>query len=440
MDVPRLRTPPPLVPVSPLDVAALEPLLRAGVDPTAKPVFLAVLGRDAHALRSALTRADARAALRLHAWSLCGPLQLAASLGQDALVEQLLVAGALVNAVDARGRTALLEAAVGGFEAVLHTLLRRGANPLARDTSSMTAAYAAAAQGHTELLQTLLVQAPALADVVTDAGDTPLHAAAAAGHLGSSTLLAERATAMVSTRNRAGFTPLRVALHAGHALVVACLLRHGASDGPRGLELALPHPRCIQVLLENSYDPSACNALFLAVACGYADSTAYLLAQKYAHLDVNARAERFGGNTVAHAAAWRGDAALLRQLRAYDGRLDVNQENTAGATPLLLAASLGHVDAVRCLLQDFAATDVDVQSQDGATALYMAAWRGYVDVLALLLEEGQGIGSHAAKGHPHDSQQHQRTLSSSLRRETLHFTRRCITATRGARSCCSKQG
>ncbi|KAM4747275.1 KN motif and ankyrin repeat domain-containing protein 2 [Rhinophrynus dorsalis] len=127
------------------------------------------------------------------------------------------------------------------------------------------------------------------------------------------------------------------------------------------------------------------------------------------------------GNTAVHYAVSQSNFTVVRQL-LETGLCDVNRQNKAGFTPLMLTAlaafrsdediktvtqmlrlgdvncrasqagqtalmlavSHGRLDVVRALLE--CGADVNVQDHDGSTALMCACEHGHVDIVSLLLE------------------------------------------------------
>lgn len=80
-------------------------------------------------------------------------------------------------------------------------------------------------------------------------------------------------------------------------------------------------------------------------------------------------------------AALKGQQDIVAKLMARDA--DVNKP---GWTPLHYAASGGHVEIMKKLLEAFAF--IDAQSPNGTTPLMMAAMYGSSDAVKLLLDEG----------------------------------------------------
>jgi len=80
-----------------------------------------------------------------------------------------------------------------------------------------------------------------------------------------------------------------------------------------------------------------------------------------------------------------GDLEKVRELLKQSGR-----------TPLHLAASRGHLDVARLLVESGA--DVDARSEFGYTPLHVAAMEGYLDVARLLVESGADVDARDKKG------------------------------------------
>ena len=87
-----------------------------------------------------------------------------------------------------------------------------------------------------------------------------------------------------------------------------------------------------------------------------------------------------------------GESPLM--LAALNGQLDLSEKmvqkgadvNKTGWTPLHYAASNGHVPVIKLLLENHAY--IDAESPNGSTPLMMAGMYGSVEAVKLLLEEG----------------------------------------------------
>lgn len=86
-----------------------------------------------------------------------------------------------------------------------------------------------------------------------------------------------------------------------------------------------------------------------------------------------------------HEAAKRGDLAGVIQL--LDSGVDVGLADNGGNTPLMYAATNGHTEVVKVLLNYD--TNLNVFNHDGSTALIMAAsWLGNLEIVKILLIRG----------------------------------------------------
>ncbi len=70
---------------------------------------------------------------------------------------------------------------------------------------------------------------------------------------------------------------------------------------------------------------------------------------------------------------------------------DINPKNSNGATPLVVAAELGHIAAVRLLAESNAS--LDDQMLNGHTALLFAIRNGHLSIVQYLLNVGADPGS-----------------------------------------------
>ena len=97
-------------------------------------------------------------------------------------------------------------------------------------------------------------------------------------------------------------------------------------------------------------------------------------------------------------AAAEGDVDAVRQHIAA-GTDPNTQHPTNGSTPLIVAATFGHTEVARALIQGGA--DLEIQNSDGSTALHAAAFLCHEDIVRSLIEHGanrdarNGTGSTA---------------------------------------------
>jgi len=107
---------------------------------------------------------------------------------------------------------------------------------------------------------------------------------------------------------------------------------------------------------------------------------------------VNLRAPTVDRETPLLRAASEGHLEVVQLL--IDNGADVNARTTGGGTPLHYATS--HLEVVRRLLDNGA--DVNVKGHKGATALHFAAAKGNVAVARLLIERGADVNARDLSG------------------------------------------
>jgi ankyrin repeat protein len=286
--------------------AALPPLCGA---PNKRCVdaVAAILGHPAGA--ATVTAADARGRTPLH-WAALG--------GHADIARRLLDAGAVVGAVDLRRATPLLLAAEGCHAAVAAVLLADAGGRASVDTADhggTTPLYAAATRGAAVLVRALLDSgADAARESVGCA--TPLHAAALGGSPDVMAALLSTARGASTVNAPAGldlhFTPLHMTLHTSSAV------------------------KCVRVLLAAGADAAAIAG---------------------------------DGSTPLHCAIRSFDAeAALLLLETPAGAATVTVADRSGETPLLAAASCGMAALIRPLLD--AGADLAAVTAQGHTVLH----------------------------------------------------------------------
>ena len=350
------------------------------------------------------SQAEVRAAGQADSNSLDNELIVAAARGDTAAVQQLLQAGAHIEATDKWGSTPLLEAVQNSKTEVVKLLLEKGANIEAANGGG-SALLLAAGAGNTEMVK-LLLDKGANTGAADGYGDTALLKADDRGDTGMAKLLLEKG-ANAQVKGRSGFLALLHAASGGNAEVVRRLLEKGAMDSVDGMALhgAVLNGRAevVKLLLENggnteSKDRIGYTPLLVAAQEDKADVVKQLLA-KGANLD----AKDDHGETALHVAAHRGSTEVVRLL--LDKGANLEARDSDGFTPLLCAAEAGGkiffgrqgadivkypaVDVVNLLLDRGA--NLEAKSNWGQTALHRAAFRGRPDVVKVLLDRGANI-------------------------------------------------
>ncbi|PIK60415.1 putative ankyrin repeat and KH domain-containing protein mask [Apostichopus japonicus] len=129
--------------------------------------------------------------------------------------------------------------------------------------------------------------------------------------------------------------------------------------------------------------------LSLACSGGYFELAQVLL-------KINANVEDRGSKrdcTPLMEAASAGHVDIVKLLLEYEA--DVNAQSSAGNTPLMYACSGGHEEIVKILLDNGA--KIEDHNENGHTPLMEAASSGHVAIAKILLERGAGINTHSTE-------------------------------------------
>jgi ankyrin repeat protein len=295
-------------------------------------------------------------------------LHLAAYLGLEDVVRQLIQRGDQINIRDSFGGTPLTWAARNGREAAVQLLLENGADPSGRDKYGRTPLAWAASTGHEGVVK-LLLEEDINPEAEDNDGQTPLVWAASTGHEGVVSLLLEKGADPYSKDNR-GLTPLVGAAIGGFAGVVKVLLGKGVDLEQR--------------------DEDGKTMTSWAVLAG-SDSVVELLLEAGADIE----SKDHDGRTLLSLAAfdYRGRATKL----LLEKGADPESRDNNGRTPLSWAASHHHKIVVKLLLDH--GVNPDSKDNEGRTPLSWAAASCISEgVVRLLLEKGADPGSQDKDG------------------------------------------
>eukprot|EP00090_Calanus_glacialis_P016207 TRINITY_DN25430_c0_g1_i1.p1 TRINITY_DN25430_c0_g1~~TRINITY_DN25430_c0_g1_i1.p1 ORF type:complete len:422 (-),score=115.12 TRINITY_DN25430_c0_g1_i1:289-1554(-) len=187
-------------------------------------------------------------------------------------------------------------------------------------------------------------------------GTTPLMLAAGNGRVEVVSLLLEEG-ADPNIRKNTGVTAIFLASVGGYLDIVSTLVKAGADADPQSQEGGTP--------------------LMAAAQAGHMDVVEKLLLSGADH-----NACMWDGANTLFLAGQNGHARIVMHLLAIPG-MHVNQQRRDGATPLWIAAQMGHEDCVRLMLRGGA--DVDLARADGATPLFKACHKGHEEVVKEIL-------------------------------------------------------
>lgn len=301
------------------------------------------------------------------------PLHLAAKMRSEKALEMckaLISAGAEVNAVDDDDVTPLHLAARARNANICFLLLKSGANIDKIDNGGDTPLHYA----WPDDLETVKCLVNGGADVLrrSGAGPTVLHNFVAEGSLEILLFLFET-TKAASIVNKVdyrstGLVPLHLACRFGGNLEICkALVDHGA--------------------IVNIVDCEGRTPLYFAQKYGNKEIINYLLEK--------GAIDEF----PIQSAIAMDDAEKVKSLLGKDADRIVNQRLTKkGYSPLHYAARLGRVSIGRYLIEEKKANVNLVSKLGGKSALHMAASKGHVDFCKLLLDNGAYVDATDAKG------------------------------------------
>jgi ankyrin repeat protein len=281
-------------------------------------------------------------------------LDYAAENANREMINVLLSAGAIPNAVNERGETPLMHLRENATADVVRDLLSAGAEVNASDKSGSTALIRFAAFGSFDAVKPLL-EAGAKIDAKDDNGNTVLMSAAQ----NEDTRLLRHLIKVginVSAKNSDGGSGLIIAVHSGKAENLKALIDAGASLGLQTKDL-----NDALMLAMESEEPSLAKILLDAGA--------------------DAQAKDSDGKTALMLAAERGHPAMVQAL--IDAGADLNATDDGGWTAVMFA---DEVEVVRVLIN--AGADVAIKNKDGQTALGMARKYEQTEVVKLLESRG----------------------------------------------------
>jgi ankyrin repeat protein/outer membrane protein assembly factor BamB len=258
-----------------------------------------------------------------------------------------------------------------------------------RDDASLAVA---AERGDTRRMKTLL-DGGAWPDSRTMLGNTPLEEAAKNGRDDAVRLLLSSGAA-VNHRNEGAEVKSAVELAAfnGHSSTVKILLEAGADPGQAALWAGQRgHPEVLKIL--GGSGPLPVNSVEDALGHGGAgDVAAFIKDRREADRPLKKGTLVFAeGTTPLMLAASLGNLEAVRYLLDIGADINRMEKSAQKENALMKASGHGHTAVVRLLIE--ARASVNATDADGMTALYKAAEMGRLDAAKLLLDSGAAVGT-----------------------------------------------
>uniref|UniRef100_A0A6U3Q8H2 Uncharacterized protein n=2 Tax=Ditylum brightwellii TaxID=49249 RepID=A0A6U3Q8H2_9STRA len=412
------------------------------------PLIIASAHGHTDAVGYLITEANANVN-QIHPENGVTPLMYAAASGHVDVMKVLLEDGKVdIDQLHSNKGSALLEAATGGASEAISFLIEKGAKFDLIDDDGVTPLMAVASQGHLDGVNSILAalknamsedQVKEHINLASFSGGTSVMFAAAGGHpkctqaliengadvnaiaqatpdyLEKLAKMIEEGTVEETDPHVDGVTAVHVAAQGGHLECVKHLVAAGADvtilddeeRSPLLLSVKGNFGEVATELVRAGADPNTVyvdedgeshNLLMDAIIVEN-DEFAILLigngADPY-HEDENKV-------TTLLQASHRGMAdvvkALLKRHKDAGGKEGyVDSPSDEGITPLIAAASEGHVEVVKLLI-DEAKADVDAKDKDETNSLMAASARGHNDVVELLLAAGAKVNEQNVDGH-----------------------------------------
>mmetsp|Transcript_21787 Transcript_21787/g.32574 ORF Transcript_21787/g.32574 Transcript_21787/m.32574 type:complete len:891 (-) Transcript_21787:80-2752(-) len=368
-------------------------------------------------------------------------IMYAGTAGHVDTVKKLIAAGANVNLKHNSGGTALSESAAGGNVEIVEAILGAGADPSTADNSGITVLMMAASVGNIDICKRIIEANNDSVDYVNQSaenGGFALMFAAGSGHTDAVKFLMDKGAnpaavveasadyitklAELVSAGRTdveehvdNLTALHVAAQGGHKATCQVILDAAPelvnlldSDGRSPLILAVKsnYGSTATLLLENGADPNVAyksddetqrsHNLLMDSLIVENEKFATLLIEKGASLDY---VDVEGGNvSLLLQAAHRGLSKVVDAMLPKLDAAAIASASDEGITPLIAAASEGHVEVLEALVAKGA--DVNAADKDGTNALMAACARGHTDLVrAMLKVPGVELNQQNTDGH-----------------------------------------
>ncbi|CAG8147014.1 unnamed protein product [Penicillium salamii] len=326
------------------------------------------------------------------------PLNTAAWYGHLEIVKMLLDGGAEIESKNHLGMTPLYSASMSGFTEIVKVFIEKGADYTAAETHGWTPMSVACSMGHADIVKLFLDQDPPPSLTEQDsAGQTALMFATIANRLDVVTVLLERgAEITLDTPTNQQLTPIYYASRNESTEILKLFLQKGANvnfqdyNGWNAISAACANGylEAVKLLVRYGADlnivaDEGLSPLYLASSRGFTEIVRLLLEAgadinkhdkaKYSALDVAILADHF---------------EIVRMLLEKDP--DAHFAGRKTWTPLHTAASSNSVKSIY-LAFEYADPDLEALSQSGRTPLFIAVTRGHTDAVKILHSRGASV-------------------------------------------------
>eukprot|EP01122_Echinamoeba_exundans_P013977 TRINITY_DN6229_c0_g1_i1.p1 TRINITY_DN6229_c0_g1~~TRINITY_DN6229_c0_g1_i1.p1 ORF type:complete len:781 (-),score=153.69 TRINITY_DN6229_c0_g1_i1:97-2439(-) len=324
------------------------------------PLHMAVF--HAESVDCALALLDAGANIEAPDQNGWTALHIAASKGNDAIVDLLLSKGASINATTIANQTPLLMAACNGHIAVVRRLISANADTKIRVASSHESALIYAVQnGHNTIAKELITYDAELLTLATVSGATPLHVAVQVDRKDMVELLLD-AGANVNAKKGDGDSPLHIACLLNRVGLISYLIERGANlSAKNNYGATVLHSACSRKRLETVLELLRCGASvsirdndgltpfhtlcssFVTIEDQDNSDPSKTVEIQIANALIKAGAEinspdRVGGTPLHHCVCKKEHAHLLKFL--LEKGADPSIEDKTGWTPIQLEAQM----------------------------------------------------------------------------------------------------
>nr|XP_012553566.2 ankyrin repeat and SAM domain-containing protein 6 isoform X1 [Hydra vulgaris] len=325
----------------------------------------------------------------------------------DLAKTELCLKSVAVDSIDDQSHTALHFAAANGHETILRELIKKGAGLECRNWCGWTPIMFAAYYGHYNVVS-ILLQNNADVNIPNSRLATPLTCAARCGQIAIIELLLQNG-AKVNQTDNPDVTPLMAAAQHGHTSIVSLLLQYSADidyknphTGYTALMLAAcnGHLDVVRLLIEkgganvNLRNILNQNAYKLSILRRKFDVEKYLSVRTQA---IEQMLPIVRPSSTLIDVVKSGKLELVQKMLNSGHKIDVNEVDSDGATPLIYSSMNGHYDIVLLLLKAGAKTDIQDQLH-GWTALMQATLKQHVHIVKLLIQHGADVNVKDFKG------------------------------------------